>query len=106
MAFFLWLPVISVHNFLLIPFLVCWSVFSFNSIQPRKQGETMPGNQASAVPQGDVQRRARSESESETDEPAATRRRAKEVHRPQWTLLSLVEDVMLKGSTLSTKMKL
>ncbi|PWU86531.1 putative retrotransposon hot spot (RHS) protein [Trypanosoma cruzi] len=66
----------------------------------------MPGNQASAVPQGDVQRRARSESESETDEPAATRRRAKEVHRPQWTLLSRVEDVMLKGSTLSTKMKL
>ncbi|PBJ71045.1 retrotransposon hot spot (RHS) protein [Trypanosoma cruzi cruzi] len=66
----------------------------------------MPGNQASAVPQGDVQRRARSESESETDEPAATRRRAKEVHRPQWTLLSRVEDVMLKGSTLSTNMKL
>ncbi|PWU82810.1 putative retrotransposon hot spot (RHS) protein [Trypanosoma cruzi] len=66
----------------------------------------MPGNQASAVPQGDGQRRARSESEDVTDEPAATRRRAKEMHRPQWTLLSRVEDVMLKGSTLSTNMKL
>ncbi|PWU92159.1 putative retrotransposon hot spot (RHS) protein [Trypanosoma cruzi] len=66
----------------------------------------MPGNQASAVPQGDRQRRARSESESETDEPDETRRGLEEMHRPQWTLLSRMEDVMLKGSTSRTNMKL
>ncbi|ESS61641.1 retrotransposon hot spot (RHS) protein [Trypanosoma cruzi Dm28c] len=66
----------------------------------------MPGNQASAVPQGDGQRRARSESEDVTDEPDETRRGLEEMHRPQWTLLSRVEDVMLKGSTSRTKMKL
>ncbi|RNC45038.1 putative retrotransposon hot spot (RHS) protein, partial [Trypanosoma cruzi] len=54
-------------------------------------------SQASAVPQG---------FESGTDQPVATRRRAEEVRRPQWTLLSRVEDVMLKGSTSRTKMKL
>ncbi|KAF8281936.1 retrotransposon hot spot protein (RHS), putative, partial [Trypanosoma cruzi] len=51
----------------------------------------MPGNQASAVPQGDGQRRARPESEGERDQPDATRIRAEEVRRPQWTLLSRVE---------------
>ncbi|EKF99576.1 retrotransposon hot spot (RHS) protein, putative, partial [Trypanosoma cruzi] len=66
----------------------------------------MPGNQASAVPQGNGRRMARSESEDFTDEPDETRRRVEEMHRPQWTLLSRVEDVMLKGSTLSTNMKL
>ncbi|RNC33007.1 putative retrotransposon hot spot (RHS) protein, partial [Trypanosoma cruzi] len=54
-------------------------------------------SQASAVPQG---------FESGTDQPDATRRRAEEVRRPQWTLLSRVEDVMLEGSTSRTKMKL
>ncbi|RNF06757.1 putative retrotransposon hot spot (RHS) protein, partial [Trypanosoma cruzi] len=66
----------------------------------------MPGNQASAVPQGDRQRRARSESEDVTDQPAATRRRVEEARRPQWTMSSAVKDILLEGSTLSTNMKL
>ncbi|EKF99585.1 retrotransposon hot spot (RHS) protein, putative, partial [Trypanosoma cruzi] len=66
----------------------------------------MPGNQASAVPQGDVQRRARSESESETDQPAATRRRLEGMYRPQWTMSSTVKDILLEGSTNRTEMKL
>ncbi|PWU96073.1 putative retrotransposon hot spot (RHS) protein [Trypanosoma cruzi] len=63
-------------------------------------------SQASAVPQGDGQRRARQGFESETDEPDETRRRVEEARRPQWTLLSRVEDVMLEGSTSRTNMKL
>ncbi|EAN81681.1 retrotransposon hot spot (RHS) protein, putative, partial [Trypanosoma cruzi] len=66
----------------------------------------MPGNQASAVPQGDGQRRARSESEDDTDEPDETRRRAEEMHRPQWTMSSTVKDVLLEGSTNRSNMKL
>ncbi|EKG06166.1 retrotransposon hot spot (RHS) protein, putative, partial [Trypanosoma cruzi] len=100
----------------LIPFFG-WLVFSFNSIQLRKQGETMSGRpeeglygneeiQAFAVPQGDRQRRARSESEDVTDQPAATRRRVEEARRPQWTMSSAVKDILLEGSTLSTSMKL
>ncbi|PWV08159.1 putative retrotransposon hot spot (RHS) protein [Trypanosoma cruzi] len=46
----------------------------------------MPGNQASAVPQGDIWRRARPESEGDTDQPAATRERVEEVRRLMWAL--------------------
>ncbi|RNC45427.1 retrotransposon hot spot (RHS) protein [Trypanosoma cruzi] len=66
----------------------------------------MPGNQASAVPQGDVQRRARQESHGDTDEPAATRRRLEEMHRPQWSMSSSVEDILPEGSALKNNMKL
>ncbi|RNE96302.1 putative retrotransposon hot spot (RHS) protein [Trypanosoma cruzi] len=65
----------------------------------------MPGNQASAVPQGDRQRRARLESNSDTDQSAATRRRL-EAWRPQWTMSSTVKDILLEGSTNRTDMKL
>ncbi|KAF8307037.1 putative retrotransposon hot spot (RHS) protein [Trypanosoma cruzi] len=51
----------------------------------------MPGNQASAVPQGDIRRRARPESESDTDQPAAARRRVEKVRRLMWALDSRVE---------------
>ncbi|RNC33146.1 putative retrotransposon hot spot (RHS) protein, partial [Trypanosoma cruzi] len=63
-------------------------------------------SQASVVPQGDGQTRARQGFESETDEPDETRRRAEEMRRPQWTLESRVEDVMLEGSTSRTNMRL
>ncbi|EAN93710.1 putative retrotransposon hot spot (RHS) protein [Trypanosoma cruzi] len=66
----------------------------------------MSGNQASAVPQGDDQRRARPESEDVTDQPAATRRRVEEARQPQWTMSSSVKDILLEGSTLRTDMKL
>ncbi|RNE96960.1 retrotransposon hot spot (RHS) protein [Trypanosoma cruzi] len=51
----------------------------------------MPGNQASAVPQGDIRRRARPESEGDTDQPAATRGRVEKVRRLMWALDSRVE---------------
>ncbi|PWU88774.1 putative retrotransposon hot spot (RHS) protein [Trypanosoma cruzi] len=66
----------------------------------------MPGNQASAVQQGDVQRRARPESEDVTDQPAATHIRVEETRQPQWTMSSTVEDILLEGSTNRTEMKL
>ncbi|EKG00126.1 retrotransposon hot spot (RHS) protein, putative, partial [Trypanosoma cruzi] len=62
----------------------------------------MPGNQASAVPQGDVQRRARPESEDVTDQPAATHIRVEEARQPQWTMRSTVKDILLEGSTNRT----
>ncbi|RNC35445.1 putative retrotransposon hot spot (RHS) protein [Trypanosoma cruzi] len=51
----------------------------------------MPGNQASAVPQGDIRRRARPESEGNTDQPAATQIRVEKVRRLMWALDSRVE---------------
>ncbi|PWU93563.1 putative retrotransposon hot spot (RHS) protein [Trypanosoma cruzi] len=63
-------------------------------------------SQASAVPQGDGQTRARQGFESETDEPDETRRGVEEMRRPQWTLESRVEDVMLEGSTSRINMRL
>ncbi|PBJ70953.1 retrotransposon hot spot (RHS) protein [Trypanosoma cruzi cruzi] len=57
----------------------------------------MPGNQASAVPQGDIRRRARPESEGDTDQPAATRRRVEKVRRLMWALDSRVEGETLRG---------
>ncbi|EAN97802.1 putative retrotransposon hot spot protein (RHS) [Trypanosoma cruzi] len=62
--------------------------------------------QASAVPQGDGQRRARPESEGVTGQPAATRRRAKKARRPEWTMSSTVRDILLEGSTGMANMKL
>ncbi|PWU89945.1 putative retrotransposon hot spot (RHS) protein [Trypanosoma cruzi] len=64
------------------------------------------GTQASAVPQGDCQRRAMPESEGETDQPAATRRRAKKARRPEWTMSSTVRDILLERSTGMANMKL
>ncbi|KAF5220462.1 hypothetical protein ECC02_006553 [Trypanosoma cruzi] len=52
----------------------------------------MPGNQASAVPQGDIWRRARPESEGNTDQPAAIRGRVEEVRQLMWALDSRVEE--------------
>ncbi|EAN94562.1 putative retrotransposon hot spot (RHS) protein [Trypanosoma cruzi] len=66
----------------------------------------MPGNQASAVPQGDIRRRARPESEDVTDQPAATRRRDEERQRPQWTMRSTVEEILQEGSNGMANMKL
>ncbi|ESS69294.1 retrotransposon hot spot (RHS) protein [Trypanosoma cruzi Dm28c] len=110
------LPVISVTIFFSYSSLVCWSVFSFNLIQPRKQGETMPpkrnrvqgGNaksRASAAPQGGRQRRARLESEDVTNQPAATCRRV-EKRQQQWTMNSSVKEILLEGSTNRTEMRL
>ncbi|PWU98373.1 putative retrotransposon hot spot protein (RHS,) [Trypanosoma cruzi] len=57
----------------------------------------MPRNQASAVPQGDIRRRARPESEGDTDQPAATRGRVEEVRRLMWALDSRVEGYTQRG---------
>ncbi|RNC53025.1 retrotransposon hot spot protein (RHS) [Trypanosoma cruzi] len=73
----LWLPVMPVTNVsssFLFSFDWC-SVFSFNSIQIKTR-ETMPGIQASAVPQGDG-RRPMLETHSDMDQPAATHRGVK-----------------------------
>ncbi|RNF01447.1 retrotransposon hot spot (RHS) protein, partial [Trypanosoma cruzi] len=66
----------------------------------------MPENQASAVPQGARQRRARPESEDVTDQPAATHIRVEEARQLMWTMRSTVEDILLEGSTNRNKMKL
>ncbi|PWV06840.1 putative retrotransposon hot spot protein (RHS) [Trypanosoma cruzi] len=71
----------------------------------RVQGGSVE-TQASTVPQGDGQRRARPESEGVTGQPAATRRRAKRARRPEWTMSSTVRDILLEGSTGMAKMKL
>ncbi|EKG08618.1 retrotransposon hot spot (RHS) protein, putative, partial [Trypanosoma cruzi] len=117
-SLFLLPPVIFVRIFFLPYPPFDWSlVFSFNSIQPIKQGETIPpkrnrvqgGNaksRASAAPRVGRGRRARPESEGETDQPAATRRRLEGMYRPQWTMSSTVKDILLEGSTNRTEMKL
>ncbi|EKF99668.1 retrotransposon hot spot (RHS) protein, putative, partial [Trypanosoma cruzi] len=66
----------------------------------------MPGNQASAVPQGDRRRRARPESEGDTDQPAATHIRVEEARRPQWTMYSYIKDILLERSTNMANMRL
>ncbi|PWU96898.1 putative retrotransposon hot spot (RHS) protein [Trypanosoma cruzi] len=76
---------------------------------PPKRNRVQGGNarsRASAVPQGVRQRRARPESEDVTDQPAATHIRVEEARQPQWTMRSSVKDILLEGSTLSTKMRL
>ncbi|KAF8300601.1 retrotransposon hot spot protein (RHS), putative, partial [Trypanosoma cruzi] len=75
---------------------------------PPKQNRVQGGNaksRASAVPQGDRQRRARQDFEGKRDQPAATNIRA-ESQQPQWTMSSSVEDILLEGSTNRSKMKL
>ncbi|RNC58438.1 retrotransposon hot spot (RHS) protein [Trypanosoma cruzi] len=62
-------------------------------------------SQSSNVSQGG-QRRARPEFESDTDQPAATRRRVEKARQPQWTMSSTVKDILLEGSTSRTNMKL
>ncbi|PWU83240.1 putative retrotransposon hot spot (RHS) protein [Trypanosoma cruzi] len=62
--------------------------------------------QAPTVPQGDRQRRARSEFEGDTDHSSATRRRLEEARRPQWTMGSTVKEILLEGSTNRANMKL
>ncbi|PWU90845.1 putative retrotransposon hot spot (RHS) protein [Trypanosoma cruzi] len=105
-SLFLRLPVISVIIFFLPYSSFDWSlVFSFNSIQLRKQGETMPGNQASGAPRQD-RRKARLESEDGTDQSAATHIRAEEARQAQWTMCSTVKDILLEGSNNRTEMKL
>ncbi|ESS60424.1 retrotransposon hot spot (RHS) protein [Trypanosoma cruzi Dm28c] len=76
---------------------------------PPKRNRVQGGNaksQASAVPQGVRQRRARPESEDVTDQLAATHIRVEEARQPQWTMRSNVKDILLEGSTFSTNMKL
>ncbi|ESS61025.1 retrotransposon hot spot (RHS) protein [Trypanosoma cruzi Dm28c] len=89
---------------------------AFNSIQLRRQGETMPGkrkrvqgddnteSQASAVPQGDGQTRARLSSDDETDQPAATHIRVAETRQPQWTLDSWLKKVLLEEKERTMEM--
>ncbi|PWU87363.1 putative retrotransposon hot spot protein (RHS) [Trypanosoma cruzi] len=62
-------------------------------------------SQSSNVSQGGW-RRARSEFESDTDYSSVSRRRLEGMHRPQWTMSSSVEDILLEGSTLRNNMKL
>ncbi|PWU82816.1 putative retrotransposon hot spot protein (RHS,) [Trypanosoma cruzi] len=76
---------------------------------PPKRNRVQGGNarsRASAVPQGDRRKRARSVLEGDTDQPAATRRRAEEPQQQQLTMSSTVKDILLEGSTLRTEMKL
>ncbi|RNC38579.1 retrotransposon hot spot (RHS) protein, partial [Trypanosoma cruzi] len=76
---------------------------------PPKRNRVQGGNatsRASAVPQGDRQRRARPESEGVTDQPAATQIRVEEARQLMWTMRSTVEDILLEGSTNRSNMKL
>ncbi|EKF98497.1 retrotransposon hot spot (RHS) protein, putative, partial [Trypanosoma cruzi] len=62
-------------------------------------------SQSSNVSQGG-QRRARSEFEGDTDYSSATRIRLEGIRRPQWTMSSTVEDILLEGSTNRAEMRL
>ncbi|RNF05517.1 retrotransposon hot spot (RHS) protein, partial [Trypanosoma cruzi] len=62
-------------------------------------------SQSSNVSQGG-RRRTRSEFEGDTDYSSTTRRRLEGMYRPQWTMSSSVEDILLKGSTNRTEMRL
>ncbi|KAF8289153.1 putative retrotransposon hot spot (RHS) protein [Trypanosoma cruzi] len=70
----------------------------------RVQGDDNTESQASAVPQGDCQTRARLSSDDETDQPAATCRGVEETQRPQWTMRSTVENIVLEGKERITNM--
>ncbi|KAF8285853.1 retrotransposon hot spot protein (RHS), putative, partial [Trypanosoma cruzi] len=61
--------------------------------------------QASAVPQGDSRRRARSDLEGDTDQPAATPIRVEEAQL-RWTMCSYVRDILQDGETDISEMKL
>ncbi|RNF08369.1 retrotransposon hot spot (RHS) protein, partial [Trypanosoma cruzi] len=62
-------------------------------------------SQSSNVSQG-RRRRTRSEFEGDTDHSSTTRRRLEGTYRPQWTMSSTVEDILLEGSTNRTEMRL
>ncbi|PWU86890.1 putative retrotransposon hot spot protein (RHS,) [Trypanosoma cruzi] len=62
-------------------------------------------SQSSNVSQGG-RRRTRSEFEGDTDYSSATRIRLEGMYRPQWTMSSSVEDILLEGSNNRTDMKL
>ncbi|PWV16805.1 putative retrotransposon hot spot protein (RHS) [Trypanosoma cruzi] len=70
----------------------------------RVQGGNAKGR-ASAVPQEDSQRRARSDLEGDTDQPAATPIRVEEAQL-RWTMCSYVSDILLDGETDISDMKL
>ncbi|RNF06705.1 putative retrotransposon hot spot (RHS) protein [Trypanosoma cruzi] len=70
----------------------------------RVQGGNAKG-QASAVPQGDSRRRARSDLEGDTDQPAATPISVEEAQL-RWTMCSYVSDILLDGETDISWMKL
>ncbi|RNC36705.1 putative retrotransposon hot spot (RHS) protein, partial [Trypanosoma cruzi] len=63
-------------------------------------------SQASAVPQGDRQTRARQESHGDTEQPAAAHIRVEETRQPQWTLDSRLDKVLLEGKERITNMRL
>ncbi|ESS61207.1 retrotransposon hot spot (RHS) protein [Trypanosoma cruzi Dm28c] len=62
-------------------------------------------SQSSNVSQGGW-RRARSEFEGDTDYSSVSRRRLEGMYRPQWTMSSSVEDILLEGTTNRTEMRL
>ncbi|PWU88794.1 putative retrotransposon hot spot (RHS) protein [Trypanosoma cruzi] len=62
-------------------------------------------SQSSNVSQGG-RRRTRSEFEGDTDYSSTTRIRLEGMYRPQWTMSSTVEDILLGGSTNRNNMKL
>ncbi|EKG01776.1 retrotransposon hot spot (RHS) protein, putative [Trypanosoma cruzi] len=62
-------------------------------------------SQSSNVSQGG-RRRTRSEFEGDTDYSSNTRIRLEGMYRPQWTMSSTVEDILLEGTTNRADMKL
>ncbi|PWV04251.1 putative retrotransposon hot spot (RHS) protein [Trypanosoma cruzi] len=62
-------------------------------------------SQSSNVSQGG-RRRTRSDFEGDTDYSSTTRRRLEGIRRPQWTMSSTVEDILLEGSTNRANTKL
>ncbi|PWU88267.1 putative retrotransposon hot spot protein (RHS) [Trypanosoma cruzi] len=75
---------------------------------PSKRNRVQGGNakgRASAVPQRNSRRRARSDLEGDTDQPAATPISVEEAQL-RWTMCSSVSDILLDGETDISKMKL
>ncbi|PWV02194.1 putative retrotransposon hot spot protein (RHS) [Trypanosoma cruzi] len=72
----------------------------------RVHGDDNAESQASAVPQGDRQTRARQESHGDTEQPAAAHIRVEETRQPQWTLDSRLDEVLLEGKERITNMRL
>ncbi|PWU85752.1 putative retrotransposon hot spot protein (RHS) [Trypanosoma cruzi] len=75
---------------------------------PSKRNRVQGGNakdRASAVPQRNSRKRARSDLEGDTDQPAATPISVEEAQL-RWTICSYVSDILLDGETDISKMKL
>ncbi|PWU99218.1 putative retrotransposon hot spot protein (RHS) [Trypanosoma cruzi] len=72
----------------------------------RVHGDDNTESQASAVPQGDLQTRARLSSHGDTDQPAATHIRVEETRQPQWTLDSWLDKVLLEEKERTMEMRL